>query len=378
MKTTGTAPPPASVVHKVDVELLRAGDVLLTRSPGQPASELIQKVTGSLFSHAILILDPPYAIESTRYGVVRFQIDRLVFNNSSNGLLLRSRSQNDGCFNIDSLLLFAEGRVSTPYASTEVLLSLFRSLPRVERGTYFCSHLVAEAYAQAGFGLIDELTPERVTPAALAKSPLFEHIETFTYPVSTELLPFDHAYFDAPSEASFAQQESMRKQEIVDSVKKTYPQLADRFASFNDMIVYLSKLLNSNEKEAFALDGVIAKAIVDSKLHLLARDLMPPDSDTFFTDFYLRGALVYGTLSVEQKYSLRNFYRQMGARTDATMTDRQRDVDAFRKAYMQSELESVRLVLAIAEDSKAIHARVSLVVKTCLQLVEAAFPTGDA
>ena len=173
--------------------------MLLTRAPGQAISKLIQSVTFSTFSHAILILEPPWAIESTKYGVVKFRLDRMIFKDPANGCLLRAVASKERTINVDSLIKFAESRITAPYAKKEVLLSVFRSMPRVEHGKYFCSQLVAEAYLNSGFGMIENLPPERITPAILAKSSLFTTVVPFFSQEKTSLQTFSYSFFDAHS-----------------------------------------------------------------------------------------------------------------------------------------------------------------------------------
>jgi hypothetical protein len=95
------------------VERLHAGDIILTKSPGQAGSELIRAVTFSDYSHAILVLnvDPPYGIESSDYGVVKFRLDRFAVREPQNIAVRRVRSRHFENVDVQTVVSFCDGDV---------------------------------------------------------------------------------------------------------------------------------------------------------------------------------------------------------------------------------------------------------------------------
>ena len=378
MKTNSQADcVPVGTLHKLRLDLIRPGDVLLTRSPGQATSKIVQCVTSSPFSHAILVLDLPWAIESTKYGVVKFRLDRMAFKNPANGCLRRSRAAEEGKLDIGRLIEFAEGRVAAPYAKKEVLASIFRSMPQIEPGSFFCSQLIAEAYRASGFGLIDALPPERITPAIFASSPLFISKEPFTGLDETASLALEHSFFDAHSLPSFAQRESGIKQAIFRRVRHHYPLQTARPETFDDLLLALATLQGHDAGAAVLLDQAFCRAISEERLVSLLGDLMPADSETFFVDFYLTQALARKAMSHEQMHSLQEFYRENAERFTVSNSERQRAVQVFRQLFMLTGLESVRLVLAAAEEAHRMSLRVAETIGRCVQLLDAANQMKD-
>lgn len=376
MKADIESTPPRSRAYKLNMDILRPGDVVLTRSPGQPVSEAIRLVTGADFSHAILVLALPYALESAKYGVTKFQVDRMALISPENATLLRLKREVAANVDIQRVVDFAESQVTSPYAQTEVLASLFRSLPRIESGTFFCSQLVAEAYRAGGLASIDNLAPERTTPADLANSDLFDRVVDFTYECTPDDMAFEHHLLDAPSPPSFAELENEVKQDVMNVVRPQLMHHGLRASNFNDAILELAQFLNERELEARELDAFFSSVIRAKGLPSLSRKLIPPDSDSLFLDYHLRNLLVGGRLSDRQLLTLLSHYELMEERLSASNLERDRDVTVFRKAYLYSDLETIRLVLAATAEAFHVSLRIAQVNARCLAMVrEALAPT---
>ena len=378
MKAHGESASTVTPAYKLNLDRLRPGDVILTRSPGQPVSEAIRLSTGAEFSHAILVLALPYALESAKHGVIKFQIDRMAMTSPENVLVLRLKRSVAVSIDFQRIIDFAESRVTSPYAQKEVLASVFRSLPRIESGTFFCSQIVAEAYRMGGLSSIDNLPPERTTPADIASSDLFEVVPNCTFARTPDEMPFEHHFLDAPSPQSFAELENAIKQEIMSVVQPQLTRCGLPTSNFNDAVVALAHLLNERELDARELDAVFSSAICEKGLVSLSRKVMPPDSDALFLDYHLRHLLMGKRLSDKQLLTLLLHYELMGERLSKSNEERDRGVTIFRKAYLYSDLETIRLVLAATAEAFHVSLRIAQVNTRCLAMVRQALAPTDS
>lgn len=163
--------------------LIKNGDVLLYRGTGW-SSWVIQKVTGSPYSHA---------------GVAAWWNTRLmVLEAVGKGVVASPLSENLKRYHggVDyywcatpiadpqrmQMLDFAQMQLGKEYNLLQVIMSGLRTFFRVKiknskgrfkhaAGKYFCSQYVSDVYRQAQVDLGIDLSSDRVTPDAIARSP---------------------------------------------------------------------------------------------------------------------------------------------------------------------------------------------------------------
>ena len=80
---------PEDEVYVLDISMLKGGDIILTSSPWKAESFVILTATGGDFSHAILVLEPPDAMESANAGVAKYRLDRFCVRSLDNILVRR-------------------------------------------------------------------------------------------------------------------------------------------------------------------------------------------------------------------------------------------------------------------------------------------------
>lgn len=165
-----------SSVCLIDPEKVLPGDVVLTRNPKSPISHAIQAATGSEFSHAFLITNPPMAVESTPRGVTRFKINRLMIDDRANVRVLRLKNRDQYRESLKKIVAHAEHAIAREYATADAALSVFRSVPQIQEGQYFCSQLVADVYLRERIELLPGMKASKVTPGALLSSPLLSDV----------------------------------------------------------------------------------------------------------------------------------------------------------------------------------------------------------
>lgn len=154
---------------------LRRGDVVLTREP-TATSWMIRAATGGEFSHALLCTDPPVLAEAVYKGagaVALVDVRNYYVKDPSNIRVLRLKRKAASDDIIAAATLRASNLFGTPYALAGAVLSVTSASVPIDG--VFCSMLIAMAFEKAGIRLAN-LPPEKITPAVLAASPLFDDV----------------------------------------------------------------------------------------------------------------------------------------------------------------------------------------------------------
>jgi hypothetical protein len=171
MQTDANGSSPTTI-YTLESHRVRPGDILLTRVPmsfddqATWASHIIQKVTKSPYSHAALCIEPGLFIEAVGTSVARLVPARTAAHALDNIRVLRPRK--DQIPQIAAVLrrvaeagqkYLQQGFARRGMPSGKV--SAFQD-PR--RAATFCAQLIARAYEDAGFQLIDGKKAEETVP----------------------------------------------------------------------------------------------------------------------------------------------------------------------------------------------------------------------
>lgn len=166
----------SSRVSVINGELLRAGDILLTTQITSAVSSVIRTVTRSNFSHAAIIMERSQCIEAVGDGVRVVCLDRVCFFDRTNMRLLRLMDSSKGHV-AEKAAALARGHLFRPYWIEGAMSAPIRSRGNtVESQRFFCSHLVAHCYREAGLALFNDRESEKVVPGDFLSSPLLEDI----------------------------------------------------------------------------------------------------------------------------------------------------------------------------------------------------------
>jgi hypothetical protein len=327
------------------VEKLKPGDVILTASPGQAVSVIIRAITNSDYSHAILVADHGYGVESADYGVVKFRLDRFAVRDPKNIKVLRVRDKFRTENLEDRAVAFASRMVTREYASKDVLTALFDRIPRMERGTFFCSQLVCSAYAAAGLRLSDR-RPEKVSPGMLSVSHVLEEVSLDLKSVPTMSLSHVPTFLDGPNMRAPVEEEVTARQEAFRRLQPVLERFGLVAADFSSAVEQLLDSWQTERPFVLEFDQAFSEALRESGLVGLTNKIFPADADQLFIDFYVRHAIVSGGMPPDRQKELREFYRRELERLGRTNAERDADVTAYKKAYLAFPLETIRLLLA--------------------------------
>jgi len=264
MQTSSGADGPT--VHVLDSEKLLVGDIVVTRSPKSPMSELIQAVTGSEYSHAMVITTPPMAVESTRRGVTRFKISRLMIRDRDSIRVLRLRDRHSYDQALRHVARRADAAVAREYATADAVLSILAAVPQVEKGRYFCSQLVADVYAREGIALLPGTDPAKVTPGMLLSSPLLRDItnEVLRVPSFVEFV-FAEGLVDGDFESIY-QAEIEIRQHLAKTLVNLLKEYNFNVTSVDEAIAVVLAGHMNKEPWCEELDNAVHKAFHESGL----------------------------------------------------------------------------------------------------------------
>uniref|UniRef100_UPI00402B9848 YiiX/YebB-like N1pC/P60 family cysteine hydrolase n=1 Tax=Methylomonas sp. SPW-1 TaxID=3438877 RepID=UPI00402B9848 len=168
-------------MKKINIAKLVKGDIILTTST-KPKSKLIQQVTKSDISHAMIYVANGSVIDSTGEGVHARNISKMFYKDECAIYAYRpvvplTDEQ------MQQLIMYVRSEIGSPYALSEAMFSPYRKNKSGDENQ-FCSRLVARAYARVGLELADY--PEYATPADLQRSSKLQQIENVVLTVSTE------------------------------------------------------------------------------------------------------------------------------------------------------------------------------------------------
>lgn len=174
--TRSSSPPPVRF-YTLDAEKIFPGDILLSTSPTTLISRVIRVATWSDYSHAAICSESGYFIEAINVGVRRFLAHTLAAKDKANVRVLRLRSSvQDGAAIARQAGRVADRYVTHPYWKAGALTALSRMISFSESGAFFCSHLVAQAYQEAGKPLLEGRDPWKIVPGHLLTSPFLEDV----------------------------------------------------------------------------------------------------------------------------------------------------------------------------------------------------------
>lgn len=165
---------------------LRLGDIILVRGAAKH-SKVIAEITNGHFSHAMIALENGVFLEAiTDSGVQRTSSLRVSFQDKSNVAVLRYNFPNQ---EIESQVLTYISANSAKYQGQKyniigaIQSTQAKDMSQSSKG-YFCSHLIASIYADAGFPLLNK-SAHKITPNELLESVFLNNItEEIIIPIS--------------------------------------------------------------------------------------------------------------------------------------------------------------------------------------------------
>lgn len=157
--------------------LVLPGDILLTARQGHGTSAAIRIGTFSKFSHAAIAGETGIFLEAQGEGVRRLAAVRLAIADPKNVRLLRLLPDvKNGLACAGLAAAVAQKYVSRGFWLAGTMASVVPGIRLDNRSRFFCSHLVAQAYREAGVELLPHKEPAKVYPGMLLRSRLLRDV----------------------------------------------------------------------------------------------------------------------------------------------------------------------------------------------------------
>lgn len=153
---------------------LRAGDIIFTRDKSSSTSWLIRLGTFSEYSHAILYVGGSSFIDSDIEGVHSNNLQRLIFASPDDAIVTRYKGLLSAS-DVQTICDYVREQIGQRYSKKEAVRTALPLSNKVVTGKQFCSRLVAQAYAAAGFPLVDD--SDFCSPGQLIESTLLKEVK---------------------------------------------------------------------------------------------------------------------------------------------------------------------------------------------------------
>lgn len=161
----------------IDRLMLKPGDIILT-AESAPVSKGVRLATASRYSHAAIWVGGTL-IEATQDGVFSKNPQRIILEKETHAAVFRGRIPLTQA-QTKAICEYARSQVGTLYALSEAIFALpmrrFAKLGLMETKKQFCSRLVALAYAESGYDLLNLRQPKFCTPRMISICKAFEEI----------------------------------------------------------------------------------------------------------------------------------------------------------------------------------------------------------
>lgn len=324
-----------------DAGSLRPGDILLSTDPTSARSAVIRTATWSDYSHAAICVDPPYFVEAVWPSVMFVTCQRWGIRDRSLIRVLRLDPQGGGVLNAASIseaaAAAAQRFVGHEYWRSGAATARFSFLPVKQRSRFFCSHLVAVAYHEAGIMIAPGIAVDKVLPESLAQSTLVRN-------VTDEVLVPSHGledwlmlqFIDDHRITSPNDLEHETKRHIARKAKKIFAKrnvkINDGNAQLGPFDAVVATLLSVRDNQlARELDTQLFKLMKEEGLFgLFSREFRRYDID-LVRDKVVAEMLRSGSSSVDEIKDAHVVWSRILATRLAPVTRAQREVVNFEK-----------------------------------------------
>jgi len=214
-------------MYLLDKDKLELGDIILIRSESR-ISQLVRRLTGSQFSHAILYVSVSSIIDSDGYGVQSNNLQRLLIEKEDDAVVLRVKDERKKDL-IVKAEYFARQKIGTEYSTDEAkIATISKELEAKEPNRQFCTRFIAQAYENAGIMLVENSA--YCVPEELLKSEELIIIENPLRKASAKEIEF------ANSENPLAKQREIHNN-IFKKARELSGQDIQTFEQINELII---------------------------------------------------------------------------------------------------------------------------------------------
>jgi hypothetical protein len=329
MKTQGSGGSSSQVRHGIALSALRPGDVLMTAC-GTAQSRTIRLACKSNFSHAALHEANGRFFEAIGTGVTIFNIARFGIRDLANVRILRALGPG-GPSAAAQAATHAGRYVQRGYWYGGAVGSIFGNKKTSERESFFCSYLVAQAYVEAGYPLVDG-PPYDCHPGVLERSGQLTDVTSTCLASVSEHVARGLAVLDDGDHQPTAVHEYHRR--FTDILRRIEPAFRRHGLGYPVTVeAAVARLFDVQDGRVRAeVDGIIDAAMEDAgfaELYSLVTAGLNLESPTY----------PEGVTKEEFRATIRN-YKGLLQNAINDIRDETREVDAAGKLHQMTGLKS--------------------------------------
>lgn len=214
-------------MYLIENDKLEIGDIILIKSESR-ISEMVRRLTGSQYSHAILYVGVSSIIDSDGYGVQANNLQRLLIEKEDDAIVLRIKDKEKKNI-LSSIEFFARQKIGTEYSTEEAkIATIAKELKAKEPNRQFCTRFIAQAYDSSGIKLVDN--PDYCVPEDILKSPELVVIKDVLRKASSKEIEFANS-----------ENPSAKQSEVNNSIFKKARELSGQdiqtFEQINELII---------------------------------------------------------------------------------------------------------------------------------------------
>lgn len=364
----GSAQPEETSFLCFDVDRIRRGDILLTASPGALRSEAIRRVTRSNYSHAAICVAHGLFIEAVGPGVTHFAIQKFAARRRENVRVLRLHDTVDDRAQIaDKAGRRADAYLALRYWPRGALLSILKTPSTEHTSSFFCSHLVAQAYREANCDLQADRNPDKVYPGAIFESELLADVTDTVLQEQTPVPYMRWDFLEASRPATPHQREVEVLQRIGDLVADQFDRHGEpRPDGFLNAIVALVTI--DDDARASQLDEAIGRILESERLIDVVRSELAPQRERIDRLAKLVSAGIRdGSIDREQARFMLEFYRAHHRTLEADRAHRETECSVLATVSASRDAKTIRTMLHQAELKLELSKRTCAVVGSAIQ-----------
>jgi hypothetical protein len=181
-------------MYLIKKEILKPCDIILLKSDSQ-LSRAIRESSNSEFSHAMLYMGISSYIDSDSAGVQANNIQRLIFDNENDIIVLRLKDTSNLEI-LNKIISFAREKIGTAYSLKEAfqVSKNGTKLEPKEVNRQFCTRFVTQAYHSAGVDIVENYNYP--TPDNILNSDLLSEVKNSIRKASDKEI--EYAQSDSP------------------------------------------------------------------------------------------------------------------------------------------------------------------------------------
>jgi len=214
--------------YVLDYDRLETGDIILSKSNSE-VSQLVRRLTGSQFSHARLYVGDHSCLDSDGYGVQANNIQRILFDDESDVVVLRLKGEKT-TKQIKDIEFSAREKVGTEYSTSEAKIAMLKMEQNAQQpNRQFCTRFVAQSYYAAGFKIVPN--PDYCLPEELIASELLGKVDAITREASKAEIKFVESENPLLKQAEVHNNIFKKSRQLSGKDIQTFEQLSDLIMS---------------------------------------------------------------------------------------------------------------------------------------------------